>query len=180
MGRSTIPQRLVWACHALAIDPADRLLEIGCGRGAAVSLICEKLIDGKITAIDRSAVAITAAEWANAEHVGSGKAAFQHTELAAAEFHGERFDTIFAVNVNLFWVRRPTRELALIGRLLKPAGALHLFYGYGKPGSGRSDEVVDKLAANLSREGFSVGHVVTPSEDSSHMLHVVAHPRPVD
>ena len=38
------------------------------------------------------------------------------------------------MNVNLFWVRTPTRELELIRALLKPAGALVLFYGYGIPG----------------------------------------------
>jgi ubiquinone/menaquinone biosynthesis C-methylase UbiE len=180
MSRSTIPQRLVWACQALAIGPADHLLEIGCGRGAAVSLICEQLIDGRITAIDRSASAIAAAERANGQHVRSGKAVFHRAELARAELDDQRFDKVFAVNVNLFWVRRPTRELALIDRLLKPAGALHLFYGYGRPGPGRSDEIVDKLTANFSHGGFPVGDVVTPSEDSSHMLHVVARPHPVD
>jgi cyclopropane fatty-acyl-phospholipid synthase-like methyltransferase len=173
------PQRLVWVRHALAVEPGERLLEIGCGRGAAVSLICEKLTDGRITAIDRSASAIAAAKRANAEHVRSGTAVFQCTELAAAELDDDRFDKIFAVNVNLFWVRRPPRELALIDRLLVPGGALHLFYGYGRPGPGRSDEIVDKLTANFSKGGFSVGDVVMPSRDSAHMLHVMAH-RSVD
>ena len=175
---SQSPQRLVWVRHALAVEPGERLLEIGCGRGAAVSLICEKLTDGRITAIDRSASAIAAAKRANAEHVRSGTAVFQCTELAAAELD-DRFDKIFAVNVNLFWVRRPPRELALIDRLLLPGGALHLFYGYGRPGPGRSDEIVDKLTANFSKGGFSVDDVVMPSRDSAHMLHVMAH-RSVD
>jgi ubiquinone/menaquinone biosynthesis C-methylase UbiE len=175
MATSQDPQRLVWVRRALAVGPGDHLLEIGCGRGAAVSLICEQLIDGKITAIDRSATAIAAAERVNGQHVRSGKAVFHRAELARAELDDQRFDKVFAVNVNLFWVRRPTRELALIDRLLLPGGALHLFYGYGRPGPGRSDEIVDKLTANFSHGGFSVGDVVMPSEDSSHMLHVMAH-----
>lgn len=47
-------------------------------------MICGKLADGKITAIDRSAVAINAAKQASVKHVRSGKAAFHHTELAGA------------------------------------------------------------------------------------------------
>jgi cyclopropane fatty-acyl-phospholipid synthase-like methyltransferase len=180
MATSRDPQRLVWVRCALAVEPGEHLLEIGCGRGAAVSLICEKLTDGRITAIDRSASAIAAAERQTQSMSSPERRWSNGTELAAAELDDHRFDKIFAVNVNLFWVRRPTRELALIDRLLLPGGALHLFYGYGRPGPGRSDEIVGKLTANFTQGGFSVGDVVMPSEDSSHMLHVVARPHPVD
>lgn len=32
----------------------------------------------------------------------------------------------FAINVNLFWVRRPDRELAVLDRALRPGGMLHI------------------------------------------------------
>ena len=173
-----IPERLVWVATTLAVEPGDHLLEIGCGRGPAVSLICETLEDGSITAIDRSAVAIRAAEQANIDHVRAGKARFLHAELADVELD-QHFDTVFAVNMNLFWLRAATRELAIIEQLLTPAapgGALHLFYGYGKPGAGRSD-VVHRLASGLTAAGYTVDDVVEPSPGSSHMLYVRARPR---
>src|SRR5688572_10376059 len=98
-----IADRLLWAVEILDVEPNDHLLEIGCGHGAAVSLICERLTTGTITAIDRSQTMIDAASKRNQEWVTAGKATFQAAALKDADFGGTRFNKIFAVNVSLFW-----------------------------------------------------------------------------
>ncbi len=96
-------ERLVWAVRTLAVEPGDRLLEIGCGRGVAVSLVCEKLDGGTIAAIDRSPKMIEAATRRNVEHVAAGVASFQSASLDRVALDGALFDKIFAINVGLFW-----------------------------------------------------------------------------
>jgi SAM-dependent methyltransferase len=145
--------------EVLAPAPDDHLLEIGCGPGVAVAAICPRLAGGRIVAIDRSATAIARAARRNAACMAAGRAALytvaledlRPADLAGA---GRGFDTVFAMNVNLFWVRSPARELELIRSLLRPGGRLALFYGYGTPGQ-QAAAVPRALLAHLAAGGFA-------------------------
>src|ERR687885_1660127 len=78
-------ERFVWAVDTLALDPGDRLLEVGCGHGVAVSLVCERLTRGTITAIDRSPKMIEMATRRNREHVEAGRGVPQAVALEGAD-----------------------------------------------------------------------------------------------
>jgi len=163
-----------WAVESLAVEPDDRVLEIGCGPGVAVSLIAERLDGGTITAIDRSSVAVERACWRNAAHLESGKATISRTALEEVEPTAERYDKIFAVNVNVFWIRDVGPELELIRRLLAPEGSLFLFWG-GTAGETRSSTIADTVAAALTTHGFSATQLAPPAADSP-LLGFVARP----
>ena len=153
-----IAARLVWAVETLDVQPDDRLLEIGCGHGVAVSLVCERLTTGRITAIDRSPAMVAMARSRNAAHVASGKAVICAGSLGELELGDERFDKVFAVRVGLFW-KRPTRELAVVKRALAPGGALYVFYDTP---TGRKDgrALAEALTGILEEHGFSVRRVL--------------------
>lgn len=113
--------RLRAVVEQLDVQPDDRVLEIGCGHGVAATFVCERLEGGRLTAVDRSAKMIEAAERRNARFVAEGKAEFLVAKLEQLELGERRFDKIFAVRVGLFH-RDPERAHELAGRWLAPGG----------------------------------------------------------
>lgn len=157
----------------LAVEPDDRLLEVGCGGGAAVALICERLETGTITAIDRSPLQVERATRRNAGQIAAGRATIRVADIADVEPEAEPFSKVFAINVNVFWVEPAAKELERIAQLLGPSGALHLFYE--PPGAAKADAIRDKLRASVSAAGFEATAASTP-----YLLTVVARPRRAD
>jgi hypothetical protein len=52
-GCGVMSERLRSIVEQLNIRPDDRVLEIGCGHGVAATLVCERLEEGHLTAIDQ-------------------------------------------------------------------------------------------------------------------------------
>jgi ubiquinone/menaquinone biosynthesis C-methylase UbiE len=122
-----VSERLRSIVESLDIQPDDRVLEIGCGHGVAATLVCERLSEGRLTAVDRSPKMIEAATRRNAEHVASGRAEFLVARLEDLDLGDRRFDKIFAVRVGLFH-REPDRAHGLAERWLAPGGEVRAFF----------------------------------------------------
>lgn len=152
-------ERFVWAVDTLAIDPDDRVLEVGCGHGVAVSLVCARLTNGRIMAIDRSSKMIEMATRRNREHVAEGRAVLRTTALEEADFGNERFDKIFAFNVAPFWLQ-PEDALGIVRRHLAPEGAVYLFWDARHTQPGRARELADQLSEKGRLAGFSVSRAL--------------------
>lgn len=148
------PERLTWAVELLDLAPSSSVLEIGCGRGVAAELVCCRLDGGRYVGVDRSPTAVAAATERNAEQVAAGIAQFQLTALEDLDPASlGRFDVAFAVNVNLFWLRPAAEELAILRRVLRPQGRLHLVFD--PPGASRADSLEEALVEHLTRAGFT-------------------------
>src|SRR5581483_88042 len=123
-----------------------------CGRGSAAWLVGARLKTGHLLAIDRSAVAIKAARGRNADHVAAGKVTFQTTALDAASLATQAFDKVYAINVNVFWVRSSTVEISVIREALKPRGSLYLFYE--APSPQRTLAIAERVSTVLGGHGW--------------------------
>src|ERR671925_420885 len=114
-------ERFVWAVDTLEVRPADRLLEVGCGHGVAVSLVCERLTTGTITAVDRSPKMIEMATRRNREHVDAGRAVLEAiAPERARDLGNELADRLheggFSVDRVLVEDLRPVPAVCAMGR----------------------------------------------------------------
>ena len=156
----------------LGVLPGERVLEVGCGRGVAIGLVCEAADDVRVVGIDRSPAAIAAAEARNLAHVRSGRVRLVCAALADAS-PDERFYRVLAVNVNAFWLS-PARELAAVRRVLAPGGRLYLFYE--PPSPAQLERAAEACTAFLRENGFTVEQVIRAEPPPELGLCIVAAP----
>lgn len=126
---SDLSPRLRAVVEALPLRRGMRVLEIGCGPGAAAREIARRIGDGHVLAIDRSAKAVSQARRACAAEIASGRlsvrqVAAEDLELAPGE---AAYDLAFAVRVGALDGRHretEARARARIAAALVPGGRL--------------------------------------------------------
>ncbi len=149
-------ERFTWAAKVLNLQPADKVLEIGCGAGLLVEEIAKLLDSGTITALDRSAAMIKMASKRNAALLSESKATFACLDFSNSTFKKSAFDKVIAFNVNFFW-KNPTRELAIIKKILKPGGELYIFY---QAPTWINIEATRPITENLVENSFKVSGTI--------------------
>ncbi|MEU5841093.1 class I SAM-dependent methyltransferase [Rhodococcus sp. NPDC047139] len=128
--------RLAEIVAALPLQPQLRVLEIGCGSGAAARVVADRLATGHILAIDRSRKAIDQLTAASGELMASGR--LRARCVAIEDFvpveGEERFDLVFAIRVGALDGRHPAAGKVAMERI---AAATHpdarLFVDGGDP-----------------------------------------------
>jgi SAM-dependent methyltransferase len=163
-------ERIAWAVEVLAVKPADRLLEVGCGHGVAVSLVCERLESGRITAVDRSPKMIEAARRRNQAH--ADKVRWITSTLEQADLEDEVYDKAFAVDVAA--LHKPGAALEVVRQRLVPGGRLYLF----SQAPGWKTRDAERSGAELSRvlgsAGFAVEEILVKDLGTAAAAGVVA------
>jgi SAM-dependent methyltransferase len=132
----SLSARLAAIVDALPLRPDLRVLEIGCGPGAAAREIARRIGDGHILAIDRSAKAIAQAKAASAAEIRSGRLGLRQVAVEDFELEpGEApYDIALAVRVGALDGRHPEagrRAKQRIAAALVPGG--RLFIDGGNP-----------------------------------------------
>lgn len=163
-----IPDRVRWATGVLPLVPGMRILEVGCGTGAAVELLASRAPDGMITAIDRSARAAAYTKRRNIELLRAGRLQVLHTTLIRLPAQVGAFDLALALDVNLFWTTADRSEVAVLHRVLVPGGVLAVLYGPAPPryeeeeaeAGGRIQRRLAVIQRSLQAGGFTIDRVL--------------------
>jgi SAM-dependent methyltransferase len=173
MGRPSASARQAWAVEQLDVQPEDRVLELGCGHGVAVSLICERLAGGTVVAIDRSAKMTAAATKRNAQYVESGRATILTATLQGADLGDAQFNKVLAVHYPPLQRGDAGPELAKLREHLSRESAL---YVVAAPlASDEAPAAAKTIVSRLSPHGFVADPPRIADVDGRRMVCVVAY-----
>ena len=110
-----------WGLSFLGLRADHRVLDIGCGGGAALHRMAETVTAGHLTGADYSPVSVETARAFNAAAIAENRMEIIEASVEALPFADCSFDRIITVESFYFWPS-PAENLAEVKRVLKPEG----------------------------------------------------------
>jgi SAM-dependent methyltransferase len=153
--RSSNVARNRWAVRLLDVQPADRVIELGCGPGVAIAALATRATRGLVVGVDHSQVMIGQARRRNRAAIRAGRVCLMHTGVESMSVSDGPFDAALAVNTAGMWPDPPARLRELAG-LLRPGGRIALVSQPRCPGAtaATSAAAAKELASLLTEAGF--------------------------
>ena len=115
----------LWALDLLDYDNKDRVLDVGCGGGATLRLLRERIPDGHLTGVDYSDVSVKLSRELNADLIATGKMEIVAGSVTNLPFENDSFNKIVTVESFYFWPD-PVECLREVHRVLIPRGVFLL------------------------------------------------------
>src|SRR5919197_462989 len=101
--RSSNVRRNRWAVELLAVEPTDRVLELGCGPGVAIAALATRATRGLVVGVDHSQVMIRQARRRNRAAIQAGRVRLIHAPVERLHVDDAPFDAALAVNNVGLW-----------------------------------------------------------------------------
>jgi len=103
----------------MAIQPDDRVLEIGCGTGKLIKIMAKKIDKGMIEGIDFSPTMVKIAQRRNKKSMAKGIVKIVEDNFEDITYAKENFTKACSVNILYFW-NNPESTVKKVFEVLKP------------------------------------------------------------
>lgn len=110
-----------WALSSVQIKEDSNVLDIGCGGGANIARLLQRVPKGMVQGVDYSPVSVEKSKKVNAKAIAEGRCQVQEANVAQLPFEENTFDLITAFETIYFW---PNIEHCFneVKRVMKPGG----------------------------------------------------------
>jgi len=149
-------ERNEWTLDLLALEPTDRLLEIGFGPGIAIEKASRIITNGLIVGVDHSETMLQQAKKLNAASMQRGVVNLQLGSVDTLPVFDRPFDKIYSANVVQFW-DDPVAVFKKLRTLLVPSGVIATTYMPRLSRARDADAYVKakEIMEQLEQAGFS-------------------------
>lgn len=110
-----------WMVDRLEVGPDDRLVDVGCGPGLAVSYAADRCGAAKVAGVDASEVMVGLARRRNRRAIREGRVEIHRADAATLPLADASFTAAGSLNSLQFWAS-PEKGLGELHRVLEPGG----------------------------------------------------------
>lgn len=112
-----------WGLGLLNVQPYDRVMDMGCGGGAALHYLAQQVPHVQLMGVDYSSVSVAKTKETNQDLIASGQLKVVRASVSELPFSAAGFDKIYGIETFYFWPN-PVDDLKELLRVLKPGGTL--------------------------------------------------------
>ena len=160
------------ALGLLALQPSDRVLEVGFGHGRTIRLAAAQVPQGLVAGVDVSRDMVRMARRRCLDLSGKGLVELMVGDSRRLPYADTSFDKVLSVHTIYFW-EEPIKDLSEMFRMLRPGGRLVLGFRAKSDNGSTSDfpetvysfYSIDKVSTLLASAGFeknTIGNAGTP------------------
>ena len=149
-------ERNIWTLDLLALEPGDRLLEVGFGPGIAIEAASKVITEGFIVGIDHSEVMLEQSRQRNSQAIKQGAVSLFLGTVETLPRFDQPFTKICSANVVQFW-SEPVNVFKKLKAMLASGGVIATTYMPRQSGATNRDayKKANEVMRQLEAAGFT-------------------------